>query len=149
MLNGADEIEGITPEILEKINALSAGMLTKKQDDSKASLVTKTTKEDGKIDWSQKAIHIERQFRAMNPWPGIWTTWNNKILKILEIEVTQNNDIGKEAGTVFLDLDDFLAVASGENTSMKVLKLQLEGKKSLDYKSFLLGQSEILNSILK
>ncbi len=40
-------------------------------------------KEEGRIDWKQSAEIIDRQIRALNPWPGVWTMLGGKRLKIL------------------------------------------------------------------
>ena len=56
------------------------------QDHSKATYTKIIKKEDGKIDWAKSAEEIERMTRAFYPWPTAWTTWNGKILKILEAD---------------------------------------------------------------
>ncbi|MBI2050654.1 MAG: methionyl-tRNA formyltransferase [Parcubacteria group bacterium] len=52
------------------------------QNDEQASYTRKLTKQDGRIDWSKPASAISAQVRAMNPWPGAWTEWENKKLII-------------------------------------------------------------------
>jgi methionyl-tRNA formyltransferase len=42
------------------------------------------SKEAGRIDWSKSAIEIWRQVRAFQPWPGAYTTWEGKLVKLLE-----------------------------------------------------------------
>ena len=44
-------------------------------------------KEDGKIDWTKSAVEIERQIRAMSPWPSAFTKVNGKNLKIWDAKV--------------------------------------------------------------
>jgi len=131
------------------INYINGETITEAQDNSKSTLVKKTSKKDGIIDWSKNAEYIDRQFRAMNPWPGIWTKWNNKILKILDIRKTNNVSDKHDPGSTFIGQNGSLSVVSGENTAIEVLSLQLEGKKPLSANDFLKGNQEILNSTLK
>lgn len=83
-------------------------------------------KEDGKIDWSQSAVEIDRQVRALNPWPGTWTMHNDKRFKILKAEILNqenNHDVGEilEGGNI----------ACGERTVLKLVEVQPENKKSM------------------
>lgn len=53
------------------------------QDNHRVSNTKKFTKEDGEIDWNQKAENIDRQIRALKPWPGTYTFLSDKRLKII------------------------------------------------------------------
>ncbi len=117
----------------------------KKQDDTKATYCPIISKADGKIDWLKSADEIERQVRAFNPWPGTWTFWNNKKLKIHKVSKLKTEPA--KAGKVF-EIDNGLAVACGQN-SLKIEELQLEGKKIMTDKEFLNGYKYIIGSILK
>jgi methionyl-tRNA formyltransferase len=44
------------------------------QDDRAATYVRPFTRADGWIDWRRSAVEIDRQVRALQPWPGAWTT---------------------------------------------------------------------------
>ena len=46
-------------------------------------------KQEGKIDWSKEAKEIDRQVRALNPWPGAFAEWNGQLLKIYKGEVRE------------------------------------------------------------
>ncbi len=46
----------------------------------------KLTREDGRLDWSRDAAALDRQVRALNPWPGTFTTLAGVLLKVLEAE---------------------------------------------------------------
>jgi len=128
------------------------------QDESKASYTKLLKKEDGKIDWTKSAEEIERQVRAFNPWPGTFAKIQNakskmqndnvkcKILKILKAEVLITPK-KRKIGEIFLTDDKKLAIQTGQNCLI-ILKLQLEGKKQIDYNNFLLGHREIIGSIL-
>jgi len=129
---------------------LSSQIKPQKQDDNRATYCKILTKKDGKIDWRKSALEIERQVRALNPWPGTWTTWQNKILKILEVEIL-NPQIGcaeSEIGKTFSTKQQDLAINCKQG-SLILKKLQPEGRKSMAVKEFLNGYQEIIGSILK
>lgn len=52
------------------------------QDDAKATLVRPFTRRDGWVDWRAPAIEIDRQVRALQPWPGAWTTLDDRRLHV-------------------------------------------------------------------
>ncbi|HEX7172418.1 MAG TPA: methionyl-tRNA formyltransferase, partial [Candidatus Limnocylindria bacterium] len=52
------------------------------QDDAKATMVRPFTRRDGWIDWGKPAIEIDRQVRALQPWPGAWTTIDDRRIHI-------------------------------------------------------------------
>lgn len=60
----------------------------KSQEEEKASYTKILTREDGKINWQQTNHEIERKIRAFYPWPGAWTEFNGKRIKILKAKIT-------------------------------------------------------------
>lgn len=95
-----------TASLTEKVVELGAPMLIKAlkgyisgtiiptpQSEEGVSICKLLSKEDGKIDWNDPALTIERKIRAFTPWPGTWTTWNLNnaeiMVKILEATLTQ------------------------------------------------------------
>lgn len=113
------------------------------QDESQATYCQMIKKEDGQIDWSKSAEQIERMVRAYNPWPGAYTIWNDKKLKLLEVdEVGEINEFN-DAGAVGQDL----VVKCGQG-ALKIKKLQLEGKKPMTDQEFLNGYKNIVGSVL-
>jgi methionyl-tRNA formyltransferase len=85
-------------------------------------------KEEGHIDWNKPAAVIDRQIRALNPWPGTWTqTDGGKRLKILEAHVSELADMA-EPGMV----SDRGIIACGGHTALRVTSVQPENKKPMD-----------------
>lgn len=119
------------------------------QDHSKATRTKMFSKEDGKIDWERSAQYIERQIRAFTPWPGTCTLFASKSLKILKASVlsAKLSEAKFSPGTVFLTADKKLAIQCGED-ALVVEELQLEGKKPMSSKEFLLGHKGIVGSTL-
>jgi methionyl-tRNA formyltransferase len=104
------------------------------------------SKEDGKIDWSKSATEIYNQFRAFYPWPGVWTRWNRKLLKVidLQLDALQKTTEPVNPGTVLNDG----VVGCGNGTYIKIKSLQLEGKNEVSIKDFLNGQRDFVGSKL-
>lgn len=116
------------------------------QDSSLASYVTTLTKKDGRINWEKPAFYIERFVRAMNPWPGAWTMWNGKTIKITEVEHHPHLIEQYKAGEIFLD-HNHMSIQCGIN-ALSIKRLQIEGKKEMSADEFLRGNKEIVHKIL-
>lgn len=122
-------------EVLPKIE--KGELIPEKQDESKASYYGRLTKSMGLIDWNKDAVSIERLIRGLNSWPSAYTGYKGKTLKIWDGEVIPGK--AKEApGTVTQVSKDSFTVAAGEG-SIRVTSLQLEGKRRVPAKDFLLG----------
>jgi methionyl-tRNA formyltransferase len=115
------------------------------QDDSKASYCQPITKDEGEIDWKLPAINIWRRVRAFYPWPGSYTQWRGRTLKIIEAMPLSPQTKAK-AGEV-IALDSGFGIGSGDGV-LKILKLQLEGKQALAAAAFLRGQRDFIGAVL-
>jgi methionyl-tRNA formyltransferase len=117
------------------------------QDEAKATYSKLVTKEEGKMDWQRPAIELWRKVRAFQPWPGCYTTWQGRLLKIMEtiplpgggepgrviaIKETQGAPVGVQAGEGVLGL----------------LQLQLEGKRAMSAEEFVRGQRGFIGALL-
>ena len=59
--------------IVQALDGLAEGRLTAEPQPSEGvTYAAKLSRDDGRLDWSQPADFIERQVRALNPWPGVW-----------------------------------------------------------------------------
>jgi len=128
--------------------AYEAGRLEPKaQDDSKATYVKLFDRDAGQADWTkQSAEEIERMVRAYRPWPGVWSTWNDKRLKILQARVEQGVFL-KKTGRVMERKGKILVVC--KKGTLELLEVQLEGSKPASVEVFLHGHSDFLGTILQ
>jgi methionyl-tRNA formyltransferase len=116
------------------LNFINGKINPQEQDDSKATFCRQMTRENGKIEWSNSAQQIYNLYRGLTPWPGVWTTWEGKKLKLLEI-APSNEEI--EQGKVLVKNKQIFI---GTNTkTIEVTKLQLEGKNAMDATTFING----------
>lgn len=107
------------------------------QDDSKSNYAGMINKQLGKIDFNKSANEIERLIRGLNPWPSAYTKMDGKTLKIWDADVDDSEN-DSEPGTITEVGKDFIRVATGKG-SLKILELQLEGKKRMKTRDFLNG----------
>ena len=99
------------------------------------------TRDDGRIDWANPADVIERQLRALTPWPGVWFTHHEQRVKLLA--ATLATGAGK-AGEI---LDKSMTVACGTG-ALRLTKLQPADRKPMDGVSFLNGNLATVGDIL-
>jgi methionyl-tRNA formyltransferase len=102
---GADMVTDHLPAIL-------AGDLTPKEQIGPATLTRPLTKADGWLDWSKTAIELERQVRAMSPWPRAWTTLPDGTTLQGRDASVERLECDAPAGTVHID-GDRLLIACG------------------------------------
>lgn len=95
------------------------------------------SKEDGHIDWALPAVKIERFVRGMSPWPGAFTFYNDKRLKIFSTKVLAMN-VTEKPGTVVRRLPEELLVTTGEEV-LKIIEVQGASGKRMDSSAFLRG----------
>lgn len=125
--------------LIETLKAIENNTITRTpQNDAESSYVGMLDKNSGKLDFSRDAKELECLIRGLNPWPSAFTSYNGKMLKIWDADVVEGDYPGFECGqVVFVGRDDFI-IKCGKN-ALAVKDLQLEGKKRMDSKSFLLG----------
>jgi methionyl-tRNA formyltransferase len=100
-------------------------------------------KDEGRIDWTQSAQAIERLVRAFTPWPGTFTAWNGKQLKIHAGEA----GIGTAPAGSVIEQAGRIAIGTGDGLYFP-LELQLEGKKRVSVTDFLRGYPHIIGATL-
>jgi methionyl-tRNA formyltransferase len=92
----------------------------------------KIDKSEARLDWLRPAAFLERQLRALNPWPGCWTECGGARLLVLQGEFAAG------AGAPGEILDDRLTVACGEG-ALRLTKVQRAGGKPMAADAFLRG----------
>ena len=110
------------------------------QDDAQATFAPKLTKEQGRIDWRQPAVVIERLVRATIPWPGATTRWQDAPLKVWRVKVDALGASRASAapGTVVHVTPDAVSVAAGTG-AVVLQEVQPPGRRRMPIKEFLAG----------
>ncbi len=117
------------------------------QDEAQASFAPRLSKEEGRLDWTQPAIALERRVRACDPWPGTFTLWNNKRLKIIKSQISNlKSEISNQTGQV-VQWDGGVGVVTGAGV-LELLEVQLEGKRAVCALDFARGQAGFIGAQL-
>ncbi len=133
-----DRLALLAPAALaDALALLQAGNAPREpQDAAAATYSPKLTRESGRVDWSAPQVQIERKIRAMNPWPAAHTVLGGRILKIFGA-IGCRKCPGKPGEILRADKHGIL-VAAGEG-GLLLRDIQLEGKKRMSARDFLLG----------
>lgn len=99
----------------------------------------------GELDFTKSAVSLERLVRGLNPWPSAYTYLDQKMLKIWDASVVREEELSGEEksapkGQVIAAGKDFFTIRTGDG-ALKVLDVQLEGKKRMTADAFLRGYS--------
>lgn len=121
--------------LAENLDAILGGRIpATPQDESSVSYAPKLGKEHGALDWRRAAAELERQVRALRPWPGTFTHLRGKKLKVLRARAAS----GTGSPGAVLEARNALAVACGTD-ALVLEEVQLEGKKAMSAADFLRG----------
>ena len=146
-----DSLFAIGAELLaDNLEVWTRGELqTKPQDDAIATISRKLERADGQADWTLPAETLARQCRAFAPWPGLYTHWDGKTLKLLETQVVADGSPGEaEPGRVVAHGSTASPCVATCQGMLSLNRVQLEGRRAVTGNEFLRGYPEILNSVL-
>lgn len=114
--------------IVEALTPLAEGRLTPvRQDPGGVTLARIIEKEDGRLDFSLPAARLAARIRGFTPWPGAFTTVGGRLLKIHAAEPSAAS--GAAPGESLPGTD--WVVACGGGTALRLLEVQLEGKRRM------------------
>lgn len=124
--------------LIEALEGLAAGTLTPvAQDNRLATYAPMLSKQDGRIPWEQPARRLECFVRGMIPWPGAFTFYGNRRLKIFRVQ-SLALETSEVPGRVLPGFEDELRVATGDGV-LSILEIQGESGKRLPIRDFLRG----------
>ena len=115
------------------------------QVEADATITRLLKREDGAIDWTQPAEQIARQIRAYYPWPGSFTHWNGRQLKVHEASALDG--IESELPGTVTPLPQGIAVTTGEGVLL-LRRVQIEGRQATDISDFVRGYRDFGGSLL-
>lgn len=149
--NGAelhDELAQMGAELLaETIPKLEAGQIRPRpQNDAESTYAPMLSKKDGEIDFTWEPKRIERLIRAFDPWPGAFTSYKGKMLKIWEAEVLAGANTAAP-GTITGVSDAGIEISAGGGTLLATV-IQIPGKKRVAAADYLKGNSIETGSVL-
>ena len=136
--------------ILDAIPKIVSGNINRiKQNEKDATYGYNISREDEKIDFNKTRYEIFNQIRGLNSYPGAYTIFNNKILKVWKSEIGSNNYFNKKNGEIVCLYDDGIGVKCLDGEII-LKEVQLEGKKKQNAKDFINGhRNELVGNVLK
>lgn len=135
-----DKLQALGGEsVVEALALLEAGKLVPEpQDDAQSCHAPLIEKRMGRLDFGKSAEELDRLIRGVTPWPSAYTFYKGKQMKIWRAVPTEEGDAAALPGTILRVEGDSFLTACGEG-ALRVLELQLEGKKRMSAHNFLLG----------
>lgn len=144
----ADTSESLTARLaeigaqlaVERIPDLISGRIESYPQPAGATVVRPLTKADGQIDWRQSANQIERQVRAMWPWPRAWTSIHDMPLQIHKASVASPEGESNQPGFIRV-ITSKPAIVCGDGQALVIEQGQLAGGKPMSGASLLHGRA--------
>lgn len=120
--------------LLDTLELLEKGQAPRiPQNESEATHAPMLSRESCQVDFEKTASEVHNLIRGLSPWPVAQTTLEGKKVKLISSRVSKLQGNPGEVISV-----NPLTVACKEG-SVEILTLQLEGKKAMESKAFLLG----------
>lgn len=134
---GAELLKETLPDILKGTNQRIP------QDENLVTYAPTLSREDERLDWNMSARQVYNKVRGTNPWPGSYTTYQGKTVKIWAGQVHQCENAMKhhahqDNGTIVKIFKDAIGVKVNDGVYL-ITELQLEGKKRMSVKDYLNG----------
>ena len=141
-----DELAVIGAQLLVDTVPMLGVIKGEKQDESLATYAPMISKKDGKLDFSKKPEEIERLIRAFDPWPGAYTNDGDKIIKFWKAQIPAMKT-DKQEGFVLGASAEGLDIAAGGEV-LRITEIQVPGKKRVEIKEYLIGNSIEIGTVL-
>ncbi|MBE0690772.1 MAG: methionyl-tRNA formyltransferase [Anaerolineae bacterium] len=127
---------------------LSGDIPAQSQDEALVTLAPRIDKDEGRIDWTQSAVQIERTIRAFTPWPGTFTHWDGKLLKLIAADLAFGSDYPDAQPGVVAQYDGQTAIGTGGGLIYPT-RVQLEGKSAVVIDDFVRGYPAFIGTTLE
>lgn len=156
-LDGKETTESLTKKVseiaapfaVETFKKLEEGKIKTVVQEGETSYTNLLSKEDAIIDWSKSAKEINCKIRAFYPWPKAMTTFEGNTLFLTSVSsIIEEVDSSIEVGTVVEKRKKQGLLIKCKDYYIVVDRLQLAGKKEMDFQSFVNGNSKIIGSKL-
>jgi methionyl-tRNA formyltransferase len=131
------------PVLADALDAVVAGAATfLKQEKARVTRASKLRKEDGVINWRRPAQVIHNLVRAMQPWPKAQTVWHSREVgkppcRLIVHKTHVDARVGDPGVVLEVDKDGLVIAAS--DGAVRLLVIQIEGKRALPASEFTRG----------
>ncbi len=129
--------------LVRAIDALAEGTAEPvPQDHEQATYAPPLRNDEERLDWNLTPLELFNRIRGFNPWPGAYTTFKGKRLKVWRAAWPEENNSkskGEKPGTILEAGENSLTVATGQKGALTLTELQPAGKRVMDASSFCCG----------
>jgi methionyl-tRNA formyltransferase len=122
---------------------LDGSITPQPQDDALMTFAPRIEKDEGRIDWTQPAQATERLVRAFTPWPGTFTYWDGRLLKVLAAAL----GTGRALPGQVVRTGDGIGIGTGDGLLLP-LRVQLEGRAAVSIEAFTRGYPAFVGAVL-
>lgn len=128
--------------VLKTVNAIAEGNYPQEPQNENQELkhAPKIFKETCEIDWTKSVEEVHNFIRGLSPYPAAWTTLNGKKFKIFRSQKTDTENLKGNPGDIQTDNKSYLHIQTSSGP-IAIAEFQMEGKKRMDVKSFLIGNT--------
>ena len=134
--------------LLETIDQLLKGNASRTpQDHSQSTYAPMLSKTLGKINWNMSSLEIKNLIRGVTPWPGAYTSYLNKTVKIFSAEALDYENENEKAGTIYKVAHDHFLVCCGKG-SLSIGEIQFQNEKRMSVEAYLRGHNIVEGEIL-
>ncbi len=138
---GSDLAQRARGGLLRMLSQIQQGIKLKRkvQEESKASMTRKLTKEDGLLDWYEDAQTWSRKIRGLKPWPGTYIFFEKELLGIMAAELAAGTAAGEPGTLLSLEKDQSIKVQT-VNGVLRIMQVKPAGKKTMKAADFIRGR---------
>ena len=125
--------------LLKTIEGLEKGVIAPQpQDHARATYAPKISKEEGRIIWQSSAQALSNLIRAFDPWPGAYTTWKGKTVKLFRPSIIPGPS-PEPPGTVAEAVIHRVSKSQLPMVMLLIRELQMENRPRMPVDQFLHG----------
>jgi len=132
---------------------LAGNITPEKQNDAHATHCSMIRKEDGLIDWSKPAEKVYNAYRALTPWPGVFSFWNDGQksvrVKFISMRPSKRSFQNEAPGTILFENKKTIFVLCGNGEAIEVKTLQIEGKSPAPAAAIIAGYPQLHKTKLR
>ncbi len=133
--------------LVETLQGVIKGNLVRKvQDDAQATYAPQLNRETGRIDWKLDARSIYNLIRGTNPWPGCYTHYQGKRIKLWKAKVLEEESEGVSGEITGVDSAG-MVVQTGRG-SLLVTEIQMPSSRRMMVEQYLRGNHINVKSVL-
>ncbi len=127
--------------LVETIDQLIKGTSVRiSQDHNQSTYAPMLSKTLGKIDWGMNSLSIKNLIRGVTPWPGAYTSYLNKTVKIFSAEALDDETENKKHGIICKVAHDHFLISCGKGT-LSIEEIQFENEKRMSVEAYLRGHN--------